>query len=219
MAAPAGRTAGRPGADTGLLSGEEVMIVSPMILKTDPGGRPIRWIDIRAAAAYLLREEVVWASDATAIVLRGGISARTGRRSCLDIPSILAVMGARAAWHDASVPRLSNDALFLRDRSLCCYCGDHFADRRDLLTRDHVLPLSRGGLDTWENVVTSCRACNQKKDNRLIQECNLEMRYIPYTPSRAEAMILENRRILADQMDYLMAQVPRRDRDRRSLVA
>ncbi len=191
----------------------------PMILKTDPGGRPIRWIDVRTAAAYLLRAEVAWSSTATAITLRGGISAWTGRQSRLDIPSILAVLGARSAHIDSTVPRLTNDALFLRDRYLCCYCGNHFADSRALLTRDHVMPLSRGGSDAWENVVTSCRSCNQKKDDRLVEECVLEMRYIPYTPSRAEAMILENRRILADQMDYLMQQVPRRDRARREAVA
>lgn len=191
----------------------------PMILKTDPGGRPIRWIDVRTAAAYLLREEVAWASAESAVILRGGISARTGERSRLDIPSILAVLGARATYHDATVPRLTNDALFQRDRFLCCYCGDLFAGDRPLLTRDHVVPLSRGGTDCWDNVVTSCRSCNQKKDDRLVAECALEMRYIPYTPSRAEAMILENRRILADQMDYLMQQVPRRDRGRYTDIA
>ena len=197
----------------------EVSDVPPMILKTDPGGRPIRWVDVRTAAAYLLRQEVAWSSAATAITLRGGFSARTGERSRLDIPSILAVLGARSAFSDHTVPRLTNDALFLRDRYLCCYCGHHFAAARPLLTRDHVLPLSRGGSDSWDNVVTSCRDCNQKKDDRLVEESTLEMRYIPYTPSRAEAMILENRRILADQMDYLMQQVPRRDRDRRGAVA
>jgi len=190
-----------------------------MILKTDPGGRPIRWIDVRTAAAYLLRDEVAWSSYETAVILHGGICARTGVQSRLDIPSILAVLGARAAYVDATVPRLTNAALFQRDRYLCCYCGGHFADRRPLLTRDHVMPLSRGGSDIWDNVVTSCRACNQKKDNRLVAECALEMRYIPFTPSRAEAMILENRRILADQMDYLMQQVPRRNRDRHGEVA
>jgi hypothetical protein len=189
-----------------------------MILKTDPGGRPIRWIDERNAAGYLLREEVAWSSAATAVVLRGGICARTGLRSQIDIPSIVAVAGARTAYYDATVPRLTNEALFLRDRRLCCYCGDVFDGRTALLTRDHVVPLSRGGSDIWDNVVTSCRACNQKKDARQPQECGLEMLYIPYTPSRAEAMILENRRILADQMDYLLAQVPRRDRHRQQAV-
>jgi hypothetical protein len=189
-----------------------------MILKTDPGGRPIRWIDERNAAGYLLREEVAWSSAATAVVLRGGICARTGLRSQIDIPSIVAVTGARAAYYDDTVPRLTNEALFLRDRRLCCYCGDVFDGRTALLTRDHVVPLSRGGSDIWDNVVTSCRACNQKKDARQPQECGLEMLYIPYTPSRAEAMILENRRILADQMDYLLAQVPRRDRHRQQAV-
>lgn len=191
------------------------MITPPMILKTDPGGRPIRWIDCRLAVGYMLRDEVAWTSDATAVVLHGGISARSGIRSRIDIPSIVAVSGARAYYYDATVPRLTNDALFLRDRHLCCYCGDHFLGRSALLTRDHVMPISRGGSDIWDNVVTSCRACNQKKDDRLVAECGLEMLYIPYTPSRAEAMILENRRILADQMDFLMAQMPRRDRARR----
>jgi hypothetical protein len=195
------------------------MQATPMILKTDPGGRPIRWINVRLAAGYLLRDEVIWASPATAAVLRGGISARSGHRSRLAVPSIVAVAGARGRFNDAMVPRLTNPALFLRDRHLCCYCGNGFAGRSALLTRDHVMPLSRGGSDIWENVVTSCRACNQKKDNRLIEECGLEMRYIPYTPSWAEAMILENRRILSDQMDFLMAQLPREQRRRRAATA
>ena len=159
---------------------------------------------------------VLGSSAATAVILHGGTCARTGRRSRLDIPSIVAISSARAAFYDESVPRLTNEALFLRDRHLCCYCGQLFAGRNALLTRDHVMPMSRGGSDIWDNCVTSCRACNQKKDNRLVEETALEMLYIPYTPSRAEAMILENRRILADQMDYLLAQVPRRDRERRA---
>jgi hypothetical protein len=99
---------------------------APMILKTDPGGRPIRWIDVRLAAGYLLRDEIAWASPEIAVALHGGTCARTGLRSRIDIPSIVAVSGARAAFYDATVPRLTNAALFLRDRRLCCYCGEVF---------------------------------------------------------------------------------------------
>ncbi|MGI9296749.1 MAG: HNH endonuclease [Gammaproteobacteria bacterium] len=85
------------------------------------------------------------------------------------------------------------------------YCGDEFSV--SLLTRDHVTPLSRGGKDVWENVVTCCRPCNEAKDDHLLEENEMDLLSLPYAPNRAEGLILANRRILADQMDYLLARV------------
>ena len=57
------------------------------------------------------------------------------------------------------------------------------------------------------NVVTACRACNQRKGNRTPEDARMELIYAPYVPNRAEFLILANRRILADQMEFLKQHV------------
>ena len=112
---------------------------------------------------------------------------------------------ALAAKGFNQVPPLNNRELFRRDRHMCAYCGSEHGYFR--LTRDHITPLSRGGRDTWMNVVTACRQCNGHKRNRLPQECGMELLYAPYVPNKAEYLILTNRRILADQMEFLKQHV------------
>ena len=80
------------------------------------------------------------------------------------------------------------------------------------LTRVHVIPFSRGGRDTWMNVVTACRSCNERKSDRTPEMAHMELLYLPYVPNRAEYLILTNRRILADQMEFLAQHVPAQSR-------
>lgn len=136
--------------------------------------------------------------------VRGGLCRATGRRSEIHLPSIIACGGGQLARPRANYP-LSNPALFARDRHHCLYCAQPFA--ANALTRDHVVPLSRGGRDRWENVVTACRRCNQHKGSRLLEEIGWELLALPYRPNNAEYLALINsRRILADQMDFLATQ-------------
>jgi 5-methylcytosine-specific restriction endonuclease McrA len=58
-----------------------------------------------------------------------------------------------------------------RDSCTCQYCGKGFASHH--LTLDHVIPKSRGGGNTWQNLVTACKWCNQKKKNRTPSEANM----------------------------------------------
>jgi HNH endonuclease len=112
------------------------------------------------------------------------------------------------AWR--TTPTIANAKLFARDRHICAYCGGrfHFED----LTREHIVPVSRGGSDAWMNCITACRACNGHKGNRLPEEAHMTLMYLPYVPSLHEDMILRGRRILADQMEFLLASVPRSSR-------
>ena len=71
------------------------------------------------------------------------------------------------------------------------------------------MPTSRGGDDSWMNCITACRSCNGHKGNRLPEEARMSLHYLPYVPSLHEDMILRGRRILADQMEFLLASVPR----------
>ena len=66
-------------------------------------------------------------------------------------------------------PAFTRFNLFLRDRFNCQYCGE-----ASDLTFDHLLPRSKGGLTTWDNVVTACSKCNLKKSNHLYHEANMK---------------------------------------------
>lgn len=74
------------------------------------------------------------------------------------------------------------------------------------------MPRARGGKDVWTNVVTACRICNMRKACRTPDEARMPLLYVPYAPCRFEHFILTGRRILADQMEYLAARLPRHSR-------
>ena len=180
------------------------------VLQLDLSGRPQAWISAREAAVIYATDGVAWTLGDTFYVLRGGTQRRTGLQSRIEVQPIIAVKGSvpSRAWRQA--PALSNPKLFSRDRSICAYCGRHF--HFDDLTREHIVPTSRGGLDTWMNCITACRPCNGHKGNRLPEEVHMSLLYLPYVPSLHEDMILRGRRILTDQMEFLLASVPRHSR-------
>lgn len=72
---------------------------------------------------------------------------------------------------------LSRRNIMKRDRNTCQYCGS-----RSDLTLDHVMPKSRGGADSWENLVTACNSCNVKKGNRTPDEASMPLHSKPYRP-------------------------------------
>lgn len=72
---------------------------------------------------------------------------------------------------------LSRRNIMKRDRHTCQYCGT-----KSDLTLDHVLPRSRGGEDSWENLVTACNKCNVKKGNRTPDEASMPLDVEPYRP-------------------------------------
>lgn len=180
------------------------------ILRTDPSGQPIGWVEYTEAARLLVLGEVCYASGAILYRLRGGVNARTGRRSRLDVRAILAtrVDEEHRAWlYRAYVPPLSNAALFRRDAWICLYCGGRFAAAQ--LSRDHVRPLSQGGEDSWANSVTACKRCNNRKAGRTPEEAGMALLAVPFVPTHAEYIYLKGKRIVADQMDFLRARFPR----------
>ena len=79
---------------------------------------------------------------------------------------------------------LSRRNLLHRDNYTCQYCGD----RRHDLTIDHIVPRSKGGTDSWENVVAACLKCNVKKGDRTPKEANMVMNTTPTTPSKSRLL-------------------------------
>lgn len=182
-----------------------------MVLRTDTSGMPLEWVDYQEAARLYHLEQVAYTCGTPLFTLRGGINAQTGRRSLLLVHSIIATYGKGFGDRGLDldyVPPLNNRALFKRDAYLCMYCGTRFGHGD--LSRDHVTPLSQGGLDLWKNVVTACKRCNNHKAGRTPEQAGMQLLAIPFTPTHAEYVYLQGRRILADQVEFLLAHFPRK---------
>lgn len=183
----------------------------PLILALNAGGEPLSWITYQDSAFYAAKDKILWSVGQFEVRLRGGTNAITGKQSILTIDSIIALdNGTSPSAYRRDAPALNNRELFIRDRNVCAYCVTESSGKS--LTRDHVIPRSKGGPDHWNNVVTACRTCNQRKDDRTPEQAKMELAYVPYIPSYNEALILKNRRILADQMEYLMKGVSKNSR-------
>lgn len=83
---------------------------------------------------------------------------------------------------------LNRKNLFKRDKNACVYCGS-----KDNLTADHVIPRSRGGETTWENLVTACHPCNNRKDNKTPEEVGLKLKGNPRQPNHLIFLTEETR--------------------------
>ncbi|HET8763652.1 MAG TPA: HNH endonuclease, partial [Rhodanobacter sp.] len=172
-----------------------VDLTTTRVLSLDAAGRILDWISWQDAVCLYVRGVIAWTLGEPCLTVHGGWNRTTGMQSTLALHPIVASTGR---CHEQAVdpaPTLSNPALFARDRHLCLYCGEHFT--RGELTRDHVMPVSRGGRDEWENVVSACLACNLRKGNRTPQQANMPLLAVPYRPSWVEHLILSNRNILA----------------------
>lgn len=89
----------------------------------------------------------------------------------------------------------TRENIFKRDGFQCVYCPS-----KDNLTIDHVIPKSRGGGNTWLNMVTCCNKCNGKKDNRTPQEAEMEMRIKPFQPSLMSLINIDPKNIIEEVM-------------------
>jgi hypothetical protein len=185
------------------------------ILTLDKYKQPLTWVDWQTAVIYQAKDMVLWTQGEIVFTAHGGKNRFTGEQSVIRVPSIMSI--DNEAYVKYREPVLTNKNLFRRDLHLCAYCGHQFEDA--LLTRDHVHPTSRGGKNKWTNCVTSCKKCNNYKDDMTLDEIrsnkdmvDMELLYLPYTPNQYEALILRNRKILADQMDFLVKYLPEESR-------
>jgi 5-methylcytosine-specific restriction endonuclease McrA len=187
------------------------MMRSPLILRLDIAGTPLRWIPWQDAVCLYSRGLVAWTTGDTEFTFLGGTSRDSGERSSITVNSIIAIKRSTRGRHvQRNVPPLNNHELFRRDAYMCMYCGSVHADHR--LTRDHVVPISKGGRDIWSNVVAACRSCNTRKGCRTPERASMPLLAVPYVPNWAEFLALSNRKILADQMEFLRAQFSRKNR-------
>ena len=180
------------------------------VLKLSAQGLPQSWISLEQAVTHYACDEVRWEAGAQIALFRGGHNAMTGEQSQIVVNSIIGTKGVPRINPFTQRPGLTNAKLFARDRNLCAYCGGLFHE--DELTREHIVPFAQQGIDSWMNVVTACKPCNHRKSSRTPEQAHMPLLYAPYVPSLWEDFILRNRRILADQMEFLMAHLPHSSR-------
>lgn len=100
--------------------------------------------------------------------------------------------------------QVTNTFLFARDDYTCQYCGRHRNELRgrQFLTRDHIVPTSRGGENRWDNVVTSCSTCNNRKGGRRPSEAGMRLLAEPTEPNYVH-LVWVVRRVTRTQAKYI----------------
>jgi hypothetical protein len=184
------------------------------ILALDQQGHPSEWLTRNEAIMHHAKGHVLWSlfEGEDDVTYRGGVSRMTGEVSRITTAPVIAIKGKpEASLRAGKAPSLTNPNLFRRDGHICAYCTRYFKKSEDL-SRDHVQPKSKGGKDIWTNVVTACHPCNHRKDDYLLEEIGMQLIYVPYAPNHAEKLILDERTILACQMEYLRTFIPKDSR-------
>ncbi len=98
----------------------------------------------------------------------------------IKIPAVLRLVHYVHIQHKKDLIRFSRANIFIRDRYRCQYCGEHF--KKCSLTLDHVIPIVQGGAKCWENIVTACKPCNQKKGGRTPAQAHVSLIWTPKKP-------------------------------------
>ena len=131
---------------------------------------PLCVVSARRAVVLVLREK--------AEILEEDDQEFRSERLRMHAPSVIRLVQFVRVPHRTRVP-LSRRAIFARDGHRCQYCN------RTAENIDHVIPRSRGGTHSWDNVVASCRVCNARKEDQLLHEAGLRLAHQPQAPSAA----------------------------------
>ncbi|WP_233468336.1 HNH endonuclease [Zooshikella ganghwensis] len=172
------------------------------VLRLDLSGTPTSWLSCEDAAVLYVKDLVKWELGKKNLILLGGFNRISGEQSFLEISPVIATKGD--IHHRRRTAGFNNQMLFRRDNYRCMYCGTQHTHAE--LTRDHVIPRSKGGPDIWENVVAACRRCNQFKADRTPEAAGMALLAVPFRPNVFESMFLAQHTVLADQMEYLEKQ-------------
>ncbi len=160
--------------------------------------QPLSVIPERRLIVLLSKQKVTFVDESVRQLIEESIQAR---RLELERPVIVQLLA------NVRIPRMilqpTRANILLRDEDTCQYCGKHSRE----LTLDHVVPRSRGGQSTWENLVASCRACNGKKGNRLLKEANMRLlrQPRPLTQEYAGVFLLRYPRLREAYEEFLMS--------------
>ena len=142
------------------------------------------------------RRAVVLVLSEKAVALAGTDDVVHSARVELPVPSVVRLRRFVRVPYRATVP-LTRKAVFARDGGRCVYCG------ATATSLDHVVPKSRGGSHTWDNVVSACGRCNHAKADRAVSEMGWRLRPVPVAPSGAAWRVVGARRLDPRWRPYL----------------
>lgn len=97
----------------------------------------------------------------------------------MKLPSVVVYKNVK--WRKINSIRFSRRNVWLRDEGRCQYCARRVSSKQ--FTLDHVNPKCKGGITSWDNVITCCYECNQKKGNKTLKECGMRLSKSPAKPS------------------------------------
>ena len=144
---------------------------SGRVLVLNASFEPINVCTVRRAAVLILKER--------AEILEQGDWALHAESFTLARPVVIRLLSYVRIPRDAHRRKITRRAVFARDRWTCQYCGHE----RGNLTVDHVIPRSKGGASTWDNIVTCCAPCNRRKGDRLPRQANMVPASAPRAPN------------------------------------
>lgn len=175
---------------------EEGIFTSSGCLTLNASYEPLTILPVRRALRLVIdrKAEILEVDDA-----------RVFRSSRRDMPCPMVIRLVRFVHVPRKFRRqVTNTFLFARDGYRCLYCGRHRADLRGraFLTRDHVIPISRGGMNVWENCVTACSPCNNRKGSLLPAEVGMYPAHAAREPNYVE-LVWAVRRITPVQAKYI----------------
>ena len=130
---------------------------------------PINVCTVRRAAVLLLKEKAE-------IIEHSSYELRS-EHSTMPRPVVIRLVTFVKVPRDTHRRKITRRAVFARDGWTCQYCGS-----RANLTVDHVIPRSKGGTSTWDNIVASCAPCNRRKGDMLPQKIGMHPRQPPRVP-------------------------------------
>jgi 5-methylcytosine-specific restriction endonuclease McrA len=117
------------------------------------------------------------------------------------MPLVIRLIKAiRNLWR-TEVPWTKNN-IHIRDNFICQYCGKKLKENK--VTIDHIIPVSLGGKNRWDNTVTSCFYCNNKKDNRTPSQAKMTLKTKPYEPTIQEFL---NKKIKRDGLEKILKEL------------
>jgi 5-methylcytosine-specific restriction endonuclease McrA len=142
---------------------------------------PLHVVSVKRAVVLLLKEkaELIEAAEAR---LRA-------ERIEVPVPLVIRLVTFVRVPRRFNLP-VSRRTVLSRDAYTCQYCGEQ--PGKDQLTIDHVLPRSRGGGHSWDNVVTACGPCNRRKGDRTPDEAGMPLARSPYRPRYIAVTLLSN---------------------------
>ena len=150
-------------ADHGAVHHEHAHILQMPVLVLNASYEPINICGARRALVLVLKGIARTEEE-------HGLSLHA-QRSRIAMPSVIRLLEYRRIPHQTRA--LSRKNILLRDRNTCQYCGESMAPSE--LTLDHVIPRSRGGNSTWENLVACCHRCNRQKGDRMPLEAGMKL--------------------------------------------